>query len=227
MSKIALSFEKVQKIIEGAAAKSNRDPSEVEIVVVTKTVPSDLIEEAINAGAKEIGENRVQEIREKYDVLGQIANWHFVGHLQKNKVKYIIDFVKLVHSVDSLRLAQEINTRAKNIDKIQDILIQVNVSGEEAKFGVQPVDLMGFLKELSELLYIKVRGLMTMAPFVIAEETRPAFRELKDLFDQIKAENITNIDMKYLSMGMTNDFEVAIEEGSNMVRLGSAIFRTN
>lgn len=227
MSKVAENIKRVQERIGEAATRAGRNPSDVAIVAVSKNVAPELINQVIEAGIKEIGENRVQELREKYELIGNRASWHFVGHLQKNKVKYIINFIKLIHSVESLSLAQEINKRAEKIDKIQDVLVQVNVSGEETKFGISPEELESFLGELSRFKHIKVKGLMTIAPLVEKEETKIVFADLSRLFNKAKKTRIKGIEMQYLSMGMTNDFEVAVEEGSNMIRVGTAVFSSS
>lgn len=208
-----------------AAIKSGRKPEDVSIIAVTKTVEPERITKAIDEGLKELGENRVQELCEKYDIIDRDCSWHLIGHLQTNKVKYIIDKVKLIHSLDSVELAKEIQKRAEKLNRIADVLVQVNVAGEDTKFGISPETTLDFLREISRYGNIKVRGLMTIAPFADnPEDIRYVFRDLRKKFIDIKKENIDNIDMVILSMGMSNDFEVAIEEGSNMVRIGSAIF---
>lgn len=225
MGDIASNLGKVEQRIAKACTRVGRDPSEVNLVAVSKEIEPSEIEKGISLGITEIGENRVQELAKKYAIIGDKANWHFVGHLQKNKVKYIINFIKLVQSVESLSLAGEISKRAEISQKVQDILVQVNVSGEKQKFGIAPSRVEEFLKEISGLKYISVKGLMTIAPWVEAEETRTVFAGLKGIFNQVRKKGLPNVEMKYLSMGMTNDFEVAIEEGSNMVRIGTAIFK--
>jgi hypothetical protein len=197
-------------------------------VAVTKTATIEQIKEAISAGIKIIGENKVQEAKEKYQVLSaDIANieWHLVGHLQTNKVKYAIEIFDLIHSVDSIKLAREIDKRSLQFGMVTNILVEVNVSGEETKYGIKPEEVEPFLKEISEFSGIKVRGLMTIAPIAEdKEEVRPYFRKLRELSEKIENKNIKNVKMDYLSMGMTDDFEVAIEEGANMVRIGRGIF---
>lgn len=217
----------VKNRINQAAQRVGRNPNEIKLVAVTKNVPASVIETVIEAGISDIGENRAQEAIEKYACLKNKVSWHFIGHLQTNKVKLMIDFVELIHSVDSLHLAEEIEKRAKNAGKIQRVLIEVNVSKEASKYGVAPEALFNFLRQTELFKNISIDGLMTMAPYVSdPEETRVYFRELKSLFKKIKEENLPWLNMKYLSMGMSNDFEVAIEEGSNMVRIGTAIFKT-
>jgi len=173
----------------------------------------------------DFGENRVQELCGKTDVLDIGCRWHLIGHLQTNKVKYIIDKVSLIHSLDSLELAEEINKRAEKAGKVMDVLIQVNVAGEETKFGIAPETTLQFVKNVSKLEHIRIKGLMTIAPAVSdPEEVRWVFADLRKLLIDIRKENIDNVDMDYLSMGMSNDFEVAIEEGAHMVRIGTALF---
>lgn len=220
--------ENLEKISEKIRVKSQlvgRDPQEITLVAVTKTVEVDRIEEAIASGANIIGESRVQEAKEKYAKVDNRVIWHLVGHLQRNKAKDAIKIFDLIHSVDSAKLAKEIDKQARKVGKIQKILIEVNVSGEESKYGLRPEEVITFLKEVSGLSNIKVEGLMTMAPlYENPEDCRPYFRKLRELTEEVRAENIKNVETVYLSMGMSNDFEVAIEEGSNMVRIGTAIF---
>ncbi len=211
--------------VRAAAEKSGRDAREIQIIAVSKTIEPERIITAVDCGMAELGENRVQELCEKYDKIDRKCNLHLIGHLQTNKVKYIIDRVKLIHSVDRAELAEEIQERAKKIDRPADILIQVNVSGEKSKYGISPDSVMDLARELASHSHIRVKGLMTMAPFADnPEEVRYVFKDLNKIFIDIKKENIDNIDMRHLSMGMSNDFEVAIEEGANMVRIGTAIF---
>lgn len=195
------------------------------LVAVTKTYGTDRINEAIDCGVKDIGENKVQEILEKYDRVKQVR-WHLIGHLQRNKVKQIIDKVYLIHSVDSFKLAEEIDKRAKQIDKVVNILIQVNPAGEESKFGLSIDDSWNLMIEILEKCSnIKVNGFMSVAPFEEdAEDVRKYFAEVKKLFDRAKEFNHQRLDCQYLSMGMSHDYMVALEEGSNMVRIGSSIF---
>lgn len=210
--------------IKEAKKRANRD-DDVLLLSVTKTVDYDLIDESIEWGVRDIGENKVQDLLERINHYGDKLNYHFIGTLQRNKVKDIIGKVKLIHSVDSLRLAKEIDKRAKNIDVIQDCLIQVNVSKEESKSGVYLEDLEDFVYNILELSNIKIRGLMTMAPYEASEEElREIFQSLHDTFISIKNKNIKQLDMDYLSMGMSGDFEIAIEHGANIVRVGSKIY---
>jgi len=218
-------IEKIREKIRMVSELVGRDYQEITLVAVTKTVEVDKIEEAIASGVNIIGESRVQEAKEKYGKVGNKAIWHLVGHLQRNKAKDAVKIFDLIQSVDSVRLAKEIDRQAKKIGKIQKILIEVNVSGEESKYGLNPEEIIPFLKEISGLPNIKVEGLMTMVPlYENPRDCSPHFRKLKELIEEIRDENIKNVEMVYLSMGMSNDFEVAIEEGSNMVRIGRAIF---
>jgi pyridoxal phosphate enzyme (YggS family) len=201
------------------------DPDSITIVAVTKTVDTDRMNYAIECGIRNIGENRVQEIMAKYENVKGNVNWHLIGHLQTNKVKYIIDKVALIHSVDSLRLAEEISKRAERAGMVKDVLVQVNVAQEETKFGIEYESIDSFVEQLSSFPGIRVKGLMTIAPYYEdAERTRPVFRRLKEKYDMLATAAVSNVEMKYLSMGMSNDYKVAIEEGSNMVRIGTGIF---
>jgi len=215
----------IKEKIKKAALKTNRNPEKIKLVAVTKTVTIEQIKEAINAGIKIIGENKVHEAKEKYHILTADIEWHLVGHLQTNKVKYAVEIFDLIHSVDSVKLAKEIDKRSLQFGKISNVLIEVNVSGEDTKYGIKPEEAELFIKKISEFPRILVRGLMTIAPMVKdKEETRPYFGKLRELSEEIKSKNIRNVKMDYLSMGMTEDFEIAIEEGANMVRIGRGIF---
>jgi len=220
--------ENLERIEEKIRVKSElvgRGLREITLVAVSKTIEADKIEEAIAAGVNIIGESRVQEAKEKYEKVKSRIIWHLIGHLQSNKAKDAVKIFDLIHSVDSAKLAKEIDKQARKAGKIQKILVEVNVSGEESKYGLSPEGVITFLQEINGLPNIKVKGLMTMAPlYENPEDCRPYFRKLKELVEEVKAENIKNVEMTYLSMGMSNDFEVAIEEGSNMVRIGRAIF---
>ncbi len=214
-------IENVRQKISLSAKKSGRKESDITLIGVSKTKPVDLIKEAVDGGVCELGENRVQEVLEKFDKI-QNANWHLIGHLQKNKVKYIVDKAEYIHSVDSLELAKEINKQAEKIGKIQKVLIQVNVSGEESKFGVKPEAVLPLCNGIKDFKNIKVKGLMTIAVKDATEtELREVFGGLRKIFEKI---NIENIDMEHLSMGMSGDYEIAIEEGATMVRVGTGIF---
>lgn len=211
--------------IWAAAKRAGRSPESVKIIGVSKTVSPERIEEAFSCGITEFGENRVQELCKKYDILNIKCNWHMIGHLQKNKVKYILDKVSMIHSLDSMELAREIQKRAKNTNRQVNALVQVNIAQEDSKFGISPDETVDFIREISEMGNIRINGLMTIAPMAPnPEEVRWVFAGLRKLLIDIRQENIDNIDMDYLSMGMSNDFEVAIEEGSNMVRIGTSLF---
>ncbi|MCM8780642.1 MAG: YggS family pyridoxal phosphate-dependent enzyme [Candidatus Omnitrophica bacterium] len=218
-----------QRILE-VCSKINRDPRQITIVAISKGRTTDQIIEAINAGITDIGENRVKEATVKYNLLKvtpyiQKIKWHMVGHLQTNKVKEAVRIFDLIHSVDSLHLAQEIDKQAARINKIQDILFEVKTSSEETKFGLKPNEITELLREASKLKNISIKGLMTIAPLVYnPEQARPYFRMLREIRDDINLMRISNCDLSVLSMGMTNDFEIAIEEGATMIRLGRAIF---
>jgi len=225
MISIKDNFSDVEKRIAEAKKRSGRENDEVRLITVTKTIDVLRIKEAIDSGAVLLGENRVQEILEKYDELSGLAEFHLIGHLQKNKAKYIVGKVSLIHSAESLELIAEIDKRAKKENIVQKILIEVNVSGEESKFGIKPEELVSFVSEAAEFENVKIEGLMTVAPFDADEnELRGIFKELKGLSEKVKALKIENVDMNELSMGMTNDFELAIEEGATMVRVGTGIF---
>ncbi|MDI6791275.1 MAG: YggS family pyridoxal phosphate-dependent enzyme [bacterium] len=209
-----------------AAERSGRDPAQVKLVAVTKQVGIDKIREAISAGATIIGESRVQEASRKYDQIGSAGvTWHLVGHLQTNKVKPALEIFDFIHSVDRLSLALEIDRRARQMGKVVPALVQVKVAAEKSKFGIPGDQLSSLLSEIDALEGLQIEGLMTIVPLTTdPEETRPYFRRLRELAEEIKQQRWKSIKMRYLSMGMSNDFEVAIEEGANMVRIGSAIF---
>ena len=216
-------LEDIRRRIEEAKKRAGRT-DEVLLLAVTKTVDFDRIDKSIEDGVTDIGENKVQEILKRMDHYDDRVNYHFIGSLQRNKVKDIIGKVKLIHSVDSLRLAKEIDKRAKNEEIIQDCLLQVNVSKEESKSGVYIEDLDDFVYNILQLDNIRIKGFMTMAPFdATDEELHKIFRTLKENFDKIN-KKYEVLDMEYLSMGMTGDFEIAIEEGANIVRVGSGIY---
>jgi PLP dependent protein len=222
---VAENLKEVQDRIVAAARRAGRDPSSVRLVTVTKTVDYDRIREAIAAGAAILGENRVQEAKEKIEALGKVASWHLIGHLQTNKAKYAVRLFDLIHSVDTLELAKEIDKQAARAGKVQDVLIEVSIAGEAAKAGVGIGDTARLAGEAAGLKHIRVLGLMTMPPFSNdPEESRPYFRRLRDLADAVRKEGIAGISMNELSMGMSGDFEVAIEECATLVRVGTAIF---
>lgn len=224
-SSIEENIIEVKRRVEEAAKKAGRNPEDVLILAVSKTIDVPRIKEAVQCGLNSLGENRVQEIMDKYEPMGEGINWHLIGHLQTNKVKYIIDKVCLIHSVESLKLAEEINKKAEKAGIIMDILVEVNIANEESKFGIKPEDCESFIRELSKMKNINVKGLMTVAPFTEnPEENRVYFKGLKDLLVDINNKKIDNINMSELSMGMTGDFEVAVEEGATIVRVGTGIF---
>lgn len=225
MSGIRENIERVRERIESVCRRVDRDPDEITLVCVTKTIDIARINEAIGCGITDIGENRIQEARAKFGKLSRLVKWHMVGHLQTNKAKDAVRMFDLIHSIDSLKLAEAIDRRAGQFGKQMDCLIELNLFGEASKFGVGPDELSGLVEEIVKLNNLRIKGLMTMAPLVDNPElVRPYFRELKRLSEQIRSRNFGNVQMQYLSMGMTQDFEVAIEEGSNMVRIGTAIF---
>lgn len=224
---IARNLQIVRRKIKVAAEKSGRGIEEIRLVAVTKNVPIDRIKMAIDAGVTDIGENKAQEAKRKADELKGNNTWHFIGHLQTNKVKTVVSFIDLIQSVDSIKLALEINKRAQQVGKMQDILVQVNIAEEETKFGIEKGEVEALLEKISGSMNLKVKGLMTIAPLIDnPEKLRPFFLEMRDLFENIRTLDAPNINMDYLSMGMTNDFEVAIESGANMVRIGTGIFGT-
>ena len=212
------------KIAE-ACRRRGRKSEEIELVAITKTVDVEQINEAIEAGIRVVGENRVQEAWRKFQEVGEKVHWHMVGHLQTNKVKRVLQFADMIHSVDSVYLAREIQTQAKKLERTIEILIQVNTSGEESKFGLEPEATIGAIEEVSTLPNLKIKGLMTIGAFLPnPEDVRPCFKLLHDLKDRVNERGITSVEIGTLSMGMTNDYEIAIEEGSTMVRVGTAIF---
>lgn len=215
----------VRERIAIACAGSGRSENEVKLVAVSKFKPVSDIEEAIGAGQTVFGENRVQELCDKYQILGQKVEWHLIGHLQRNKVKYIIDKAAMIHSVDSIRLAEQISAEAVKAGVIMPVLLEVNVAREESKFGFFIEEAEEAVRKMGMMPGLKVKGLMTIAPFVEdAEENRKYFKKLYELYVDIRSKNIDNIEMVDLSMGMTGDYEVAIEEGATMVRVGTGIF---
>lgn len=222
---IANNLSIVEDKIQKACEKSGRKREEVTLIAVSKTKPLDLLQEAYDAGARHFGENKVQEILEKYDKLPCDVHWHMIGHLQRNKVKYIIDKVDMIHSVDSLRLAQTISDEAVKHNVTMKILIEVNVANEETKYGIPLCEVSELTDQISKLPNIIVKGFMTVAPnSKDSEENRKFFKDLYKVGVDIKNKNYDNNNIDVLSMGMTNDYEIAIEEGSTMVRVGTGIF---
>ena len=222
---IVENIKQVEENIKQACEKVGRNPEEVTLIAVSKTKPYTAIEEALPSGILDYGENKVQELCDKFDILPKNIRWHMIGHLQTNKVKYIIDKVELIHSVDSFHLAKQIEKEAVKKSVEAQILVQVNIAQEDTKFGIDGPEVIALVEEISKLPHVHVRGLMTSAPFVDdPEENRCYFKKLHQLFIDIREKNIDNVSMDILSMGMTNDYEVAIEEGSTMVRVGTGIF---
>lgn len=222
---VAENLAQVQKNIEESCGNVNRDPGEVTLIAVSKTKPVEMLREAYDAGARVFGENKVQEIVDKYDHMPSDVKWHMIGHLQRNKVKYIVDKVAMIHSVDSFRLAETIEKEAAKKNVTVPILIEVNVAQEESKYGLKPEEVLPFIEEIADFSHIQIKGLMTIAPYVEnAEENRRYFSKLKQLSVDIMHKNIDNIKMNTLSMGMTGDYEVAVEEGATFVRVGTGIF---
>ena len=215
----------VETKIAAACARAGRERTDVTLIAVSKTKPVEMLTEAYDTGVRDFGENKVQEMCDKIPKLPKDLHWHMIGHLQRNKVKYIIDQAALIHSVDTYRLAEEINIQAKKRGIVVPILVEVNIAGERSKFGASTEDAMLLVEEIAALENLRIKGLMTIAPYVVdAEENRPYFRKIKQLSVDITNKNIDNVSMEVLSMGMTGDYEVAIEEGATMVRVGTGIF---
>ena len=215
----------VEARIQAACKRAGRRREEVTLIAVSKTKPVSDIYEIIETGIKDYGENKVQEMCDKMEIIQEPLNWHMIGHLQRNKVKYIVDKAKLIHSVDSLRLAQQISQEAIKKEVEVDILIEVNVAEEASKFGLSTEEVIQMIEAIAKLPAVHIKGLMTVAPFTDnPEDNRPYFRNLKQLAVDIDGKNIDNVTMSVLSMGMTGDYEVAIEEGATMVRVGTGIF---
>lgn len=225
MQTIADNIAEIRNNIEIAKQNSPHPEQEVTLVAVTKLHSVEEIQEVLAAGQTLLGENRVQELLDKYDAVGETATWHIIGHLQSNKVKYITDKVTMIHSLESESLAKELGSRMQALGRTMDCLVQVNIADEESKFGLQRDAVIPFIKQVSQLPGIRIKGLMHIAPyFEDAEDVRPIFREMYKLFEEIKAMALPGVDMDILSMGMSHDYQVAIEEGANMIRVGSNIF---
>ena len=224
---IAQNLADLQGRIGLASSRSRHNQGPIELVISTKYVEAHIIKVLHELGISCVGENRLQDTERKLRTLSNLdLHWHMFGHLQRNKVKKAIRIFDLIHSVENVRLAEEINKESLKLNKKARILVEVNVSGEESKYGLSSGDVIPFMNELSKMEGISVEGLMTMAPIIDdAEICRPIFKGLRELSEKVKGEGINGIEMKYLSMGMTQDFEVAIEEGANMVRIGSAVFK--
>ena len=227
MSKIAENYQKVLEEIEAARARRTRVPkvAPVQLIAVTKNHDVEAMREAIDAGATDVGENRVQEAMKKLPVLDRKVTWHLIGHLQTNKAKHAVEHFSLIHSVDTPHLARAIDKEAGKLDKVQDILVQVNLAKEESKSGVYKEDLRPLLELTDELSHVRLRGLMLIAPnYDDVEQCRPLFHEMYEIFQKVKEFPFQTANITYLSMGMTHDYRIAVEEGANMVRVGTAIF---
>lgn len=215
----------VEEKVRKACERAGRDPKEVTLIAVSKTKPIEMVQEAYDAGKRDFGENKAQEMKQKYEVMPKDIRWHFIGHLQTNKIKYLLGRTCLIHSVDSLHLAQAIEAECVKRNQEVDILIEVNVAQEATKFGLKLEETLALVREAAKLPHLHVQGLMTIAPYVEdPEQNRPIFASLRKLSVDIAAKNIDNVHMNVLSMGMTGDYEVAIEEGATMVRVGTGIF---
>ena len=221
-------IERIRSEIFEAAVRAGRRPEDVTLCAVTKKVDAQKAREVLDAGVHTLGENRVQSLLEKYEVLGDRPEWHLIGHLQTNKVKYIVDKVSLIHSVDSLHLAEEISRRSAAAEKVSDILIEVNVSGEASKYGIRPSETEQLMEQIASLSNLRVRGLMTIAP--VPEKkgaNRKYFAQLRELFVDIQSKKYDNSNMDILSMGMSRDYVEAVEEGATIVRIGTSLFTEN
>jgi len=222
---IADNIAEIRNNIALARQKSPHPDQDVTLVAVTKMHSAEEIQEVLAAGQTLLGENRVQELLDKYDAVGDAATWHIIGHLQSNKVKYITEKVAMIHSLESESLANELSNRMQALGKTMDCLVQVNIADEESKFGLERNEVLPFIKRVSQLPGIHIKGLMHIAPyFEDPEDVRPIFREMYRLFEELKALELPGVDMEILSMGMSHDYQVAIEEGANMIRVGSSIF---
>ena len=218
-------LKNVEERVQAACDRAGRKREEVTLIAVSKTKPVEMLQEIYDENIRDFGENKVQELCDKIEKMPKDIKWHMIGHLQRNKVKYIVDKVAMIHSVDSLRLAETIEKEAAKKAVIVPILIEVNVAQEESKFGLKPEEVLPFIEQIADFSHIRIKGLMTIAPYVDnAEENREIFRELKKLSVDIAAKNINNVTMSVLSMGMTGDYMVAVQEGATMVRVGTGIF---
>ena len=215
----------VENKIAAACKRAGRERDEVKLIAVSKTQPVEAIREAIEYGINSFGENRVQELREKTEIIKDNLDWHLIGHLQTNKVKYVVGKVSLIHSLENIKLAEALDKEAAKLGITVDVLAEINVAKEASKFGVNPEDAENFIREVSKFPNINIKGLMTVAPYTdISEENRKYFRQLKKIMVDLNSKNIHNVNMNVLSMGMTGDYEVAIEEGATLVRVGPGIF---
>ncbi len=225
MGSIADNLRQVQQRIAAAAERSGRNSEDITLVAVTKTVPVERIREAIEAGVTHLGENRVQEARDKIPQITETVTWHMIGHLQKNKAKYAVRLFDMIQSIDDWELAQEVDKRAAQVDRVMPVLIEVNTSGESSKFGVEPHHALALARQVDMLPHVQLKGFMTIAVFSEDETAvRRCFRTLREIFEMARQQSWTHADIAVLSMGMSHDFEIAIEEGATMVRIGTAIF---
>lgn len=225
MGTIQQNIEEIRSVIREKDLLRGQDAERITLVAVTKTIPVEKIKEAIDCGIRDIGENKVQEAMQKYPFIGDTVRWHMIGHLQTNKVKQAVKIFDFIHSVDSRTLAQEINKQAEKIGKIQDILLEVNISGEISKFGCKREEAIVLAEMAGQLTHIRLTGLMTMAPFEATEQrSRFVFSGLRELFERIRDRHLPNVGMRYLSMGMTSDYKIALEEGANIIRIGTGVF---
>jgi PLP dependent protein len=225
MNQISQNLQEIQQRLREAAQRAGRDPAGVRLVAVTKTVGLSRLQEAVAAGHTLFGENYVQEAKAKIAALGPGLTWHFIGHLQSNKARAAVELFDLIHSVDRLRLAQALDQAASRLDRVQNILLQVNLAGEQSKSGAAPEDVQDLLSDIGKMPHLRVLGLMTMPPwFPDPEEARPYFRALRELRDRLRGLDLVDGALAELSMGMTGDFEAAVAEGATLVRIGTAIF---
>jgi PLP dependent protein len=224
-SMISANLAQVRPRIEAACARAERHPDDIVLVAVAKTFPAEHVRAAVQAGIRDIGENYVQELLRKRAALPEDIRWHFIGHLQTNKVKQIAGWIHLIHALESISLARELDLRAKEVGRTLDVLVEVNTTGEQTKFGVSPDALGKFVQSLEGFSHLRIAGLMTIGPFLPDPEgSRPMFRQLRQLRDDLTRRSQQNVELRHLSMGMTGDFEVAIEEGATIIRIGTAIF---
>ncbi|MER3523228.1 MAG: YggS family pyridoxal phosphate-dependent enzyme [Ignavibacteria bacterium] len=223
---IGENVDTIRRRIEATCARCGRNLDEVTLVAVSKTFPAEAIAEACDAGVRDVGENYVQELLQKREQLsGRSIRWHFIGHLQSNKVKYLIPWIHLIHAVDNANIAREIDKRAAQAGSTAEVLVEVNTTGEQSKFGIRPEATEAFVRSLAQLAHLRIVGLMTIGPFLPdPEESRPMFRTLRVLKEHLEHLDQPNVAMRHLSMGMTGDFEVAIEEGATLIRIGTALF---
>lgn len=222
---IEKNVDKILQNIKEACDSANRNEDDITLIAVTKTVDVDVMSEARMLDLKNFGENKPQELVRKFEFFDKETRWHMIGHLQRNKVKYIIDKVELIHSLDNVKLAEEIQKQSVKHDKVADVLIEINIGNEISKHGISPEELFDFVDKVKGLKNLRIKGLMTVAPYMTdSEDVRPYMKKMKSLFDELKEMKGDNIDVDTLSMGMSNDYKIAIEEGATMLRIGSSIF---